>query len=86
MIPVLIRVDWRTVTKQLDLPRIMFHALRHSHASALIASGLDVVTVSRRLRHASPAITLNIYAHLFQKTDEAAARAIDSVLRTEIER
>jgi integrase-like protein len=30
------------------------HALRHSHASALIPTGQDVVTVSRRLGHASP--------------------------------
>ena len=36
----------------------MFHALRHSHASALIAAGIDIVTVSRRLGHGSPAITL----------------------------
>jgi integrase len=54
------------------LPPVTFHALRHSHASALIASGLDVLTVSRRLGHGSPAVTLTIYAHLFSKTDLAA--------------
>jgi hypothetical protein len=46
----------------------------------LIASGLDVLTVSRRLGHGSPVITLNTYAHLFAKTDTAAAAAIDKVL------
>ena len=51
------------------------------HASALIASGQDVVTVSRRLGHASPTITLSVYAHLFDKTDEAAADAIEAVLK-----
>ena len=63
------------------LPRVMLHALRHSHASALIASGQDVVTVSRRLGHASPTITLSVYAHLFHKTDEAAANAIEAILK-----
>ncbi|MGD0533586.1 MAG: tyrosine-type recombinase/integrase, partial [Methyloceanibacter sp.] len=60
---------------------VTLHALRHSHASALIASGQDVVTVSRRLGHASPTITLSVYAHLFDKTDEGAATAIQAVLK-----
>ena len=34
------------VCRRLGLPRVMFHALRHSHASALIAAGLDVVTMT----------------------------------------
>jgi integrase len=60
----------------------MFHALRHSHASALIAAGVDVVTVSRRLGHGSPTVTLTIYAHLFEKTDHTAASAIEATLRS----
>ncbi len=56
-----------------------FHSLRHSHASALIAAGLDVVAVSRRLGHASPALTLSVYAHLFTSKDSEAAEAIDRV-------
>jgi hypothetical protein len=35
------------------------HGLRHTHVSQLIAAGLDVLTISRRIGHASPAITLN---------------------------
>jgi len=60
---------------------VMFHALRHTHASALIASKQDVAQVSRRLGHGSPAVTLRIYAHLFNTLDSAAAIAIESVLR-----
>jgi len=55
------------------------HALRHTHASALIAGGIDVVTVSRRLGHSNPTITLGVYAHLFRETDSSAA-AIEKVL------
>ena len=78
--------DWRMAVKALKLPTVMFHALRHSHASALIAKGLDVLTVSRRLGHGSAAVTLNVYAHMFEKTDEQAAAAIDAALRTPPER
>ena len=58
----------------------MFHSLRHSHVSALIAAGLDVVAVSRRIGHASPAVTLAVYAPLFQTKDDAAA-AIKAAMR-----
>jgi integrase len=57
-----------------------FHALRHTHASALIAAGVDIVTVSRRLGHSSPVITLRAYSHLFHKADTTAAAAIAKVL------
>lgn len=67
---------WRRAVLALDLPQVMFHALRHSHASALIAAGLDVLTISRRLGHGSAAFTLNTYTHLFADKAEAAARAI----------
>ena len=71
---------WRRQTRTRKLPEVTFHALRHAHASALIAAGLDVVSVSRRLGHGSPAITLTVYSHLFQDTDDRAAAAIDGVL------
>jgi integrase len=59
-----------------------FHDLRHTHASALIAGGLDVVAISRRLGHASPVVTLSVYAHLFTRSDEGAAAAIEAAMRT----
>jgi integrase len=57
-----------------------FHSLRHTHASTLIAAGIDVLTISRRLGHGSPAITLSVYGHLF-KTDDRAAEAMERALR-----
>ncbi|RUU87743.1 site-specific integrase [Mesorhizobium sp. M7A.F.Ca.MR.176.00.0.0] len=63
-------------------PKVRFHDLRHTHASALIASGLDVVAISRRLGHASPVVTLSVYAHLFKRSDEGAAAAIEAAMRT----
>ncbi len=74
--------DWRRLVLKRKLPKVTFHALRHSHASALIAAGLDVVSVSRRLGHGSPTVTLNVYAHLFRHTDAAAAEAIENAMRT----
>jgi len=59
---------------------VSFHALRHTHASALIADGLNVVEVSRRMGHKNPIVTLNTYGHLFKRDDSAAARAIEKAM------
>ena len=74
-------VTWGTMISRAALPDVTFHACRHSHASALIPAGIDVVSVSRRLGHSSPVITLGTYAHLFQNTDTRAAEAIEKVLK-----
>ncbi|MDA1101767.1 MAG: site-specific integrase, partial [Proteobacteria bacterium] len=78
--PHLITNRWRRAVSNRKLRPVTFHALRHTHASALIGAGLDVVSVGTRLGHASPALTLNIYAHLFNNRDDEAAAAIDAVL------
>ena len=78
--------DWARFVKSRKPPSISFHGLRHSHASALIASGIDALTVSRRIGHASPVVTLGIYSHLFKETDKTAASAIEAALRTGDER
>lgn len=44
-----------------------FHDLRHSHASALIAAGMDIEQVSARLGHADVATTMRTYVHEFDK-------------------
>ncbi len=54
-----------------DRPRLRFHDLRHTFASLLIAQGNNVVFVSRQLGHASPDITLRVYAHLFDNAEHA---------------
>ena len=54
------------------------HGLRHTHASQLIAAGMDVLTISRRLGHANPTITLGVYGHLFSNTDARAAEIMEA--------
>jgi integrase len=71
---------WRLAMIALGLPRVGLHSLRHAHASALIAAKVDVLTISRRLGHATPAFTLAVYGHLFANTDAAAAAAIDGAM------
>jgi integrase len=71
---------WAKTVSTLKLPKVTFHALRHTHASQLIAAGLDVVAVSRRIGHSNPTVTLTVYAHLFGNTDERAVAAVEDAL------
>jgi integrase len=68
--------EWSVAMADAGL-NVTFHALRHTHASSLIAAGVDVLTISRRLGHASPTITLGVYGHLFTNTDEKAAEVME---------
>lgn len=60
-----------------------WHALRHYHASRLIAAGLSPVAVAARLGHADASETLATYSHLWETDDarmELAAEAIRATL------
>ena len=70
-------VAWADFAEAAGIPDVTFHALRHP-TSQLIDSGVDIVTVSKRLGHSKPDITLRIYAHLFRKDDSKAAAAINA--------
>jgi integrase len=44
-----------------------------------MAAGIDLLTISQRLGHASPAITLNVYGHLCDNADDKAAQAVEAM-------
>ena len=53
------------------------HDLRHTFASYMIASGADVRTVSDYLGHASPSMTLDIYADVDPEAKRQAVKYIE---------
>jgi integrase len=70
---------WARCAEDLGIPEVTYHALRHTHASQLIHAGVDIVTISKRLGHSKPDITLRVYAHLFANDDSKAAEAINAI-------
>ena len=60
-----------------DLKRIRLHDLRHTHATHLLAAGVNMKVVSERLGHATVGFTLDTYGHVLpgQQADAAAAVA-----------
>jgi integrase len=73
--------NWHRICRARGLPLVTFHALRHTHASALIREGVDILTISRRLGHSKASITLDVYGHLIGGADEAAALAIEKAMK-----
>jgi len=74
--------------RRLGLPKgASMHVLRHSHASLLLANGVDLATVSERLGHSSVRVTADTYSHAIRGRDRQAADRWDELMgRTSLER
>ena len=66
--------------KNMHLPFIPLHGLRHTSATLMISQNVDISTVSARLGHAQTSTTLDIYAHALEKLDVTASEALAQVL------
>ncbi len=72
--------DWlNKFSKRHDLPHINPHAFRHTMASILYFNGVDSISISKRLGHAQPSTTTNIYAHIIEEADKKNADVIADV-------
>jgi integrase len=67
----------KPIVKRAGLPERKFHCLRHTHASTLLARGRNIKEVSERLGHASPELTLRVYAHLMPGMGKETAKVLD---------
>lgn len=63
-----------------EFPRITPHDLRHTAASLAVSAGANVKAVQKMLGHKSAAMTLDVYADLFDRDAEAVADAHDERL------
>lgn len=70
---------YKKLYKQLDIPELKFHGLRHSFATRCIESKADYKTVSVLLGHSNISTTLNLYVH---PNKEQKKKTIDKMLRS----
>lgn len=69
---------WRRFTTKHNLRHIRFHELRHTSATLLINEGVHAKVISERLGHADISTTMNIYGHVLNEADQAAATHFDT--------
>jgi integrase len=70
---------YRKVVAKAGVRYLPIHALRHSHASMLIANGVPITAVSKRLGHSSPQVTLSVYAHALSDSEQSIADKLNSL-------
>lgn len=71
---------FRDFLQRNDLPAIHLHSLRHTNASLLIANGIDIKTVSKRLGHSNVQTTGVIYTHQIKSADTLASEQLGAIL------
>ena len=74
------RAAWAPLLKGAGLPALGVHVLRHGHATLLLGAGVPVHTVSARLGHSNPSITLSVYSHAFEADGKAVAERVQGLL------
>lgn len=71
-------------SKSTNASKIRFHELRHTHASILLSSKVDIVKVCARLGHANPKVTLGTYAHLLPEEQDEVADIFEESLNKKL--
>ena len=75
----------RNILSELNIHRqnFHFHSLRHSHVALLLANGIDIYAISKRLGHSNITTTSEDYAYLIdeykQTTDQRILNALESL-------
>lgn len=64
---------WKSIVTTAGIPYRNFHVLRHTHATQLLAEGVPIIEVSRRLGHARISHTLELYGHAIPNYDSKIA-------------
>lgn len=71
---------FRQLLKKADLSKIRFRDLRHTAASLMLNNGVDVFIASKRLGHAKPSITLDVYGHLLTSDQNGVGDKMDELV------
>jgi len=72
--------QFKNLLEVAGLPEIRFHDLRLTAISLMLNHGIPVIIVSRRLGHARPSITLDIYGHFIPSMQAEIAEKIDEII------
>ena len=78
------RTWFKTALVRAGLEPMTVHDLRHTAASLAVSAGANVKAVQRMLGHASAAMTLDVYADLFDDDLDAVADALDAAVQLSV--
>lgn len=67
-------------TKELGLPRLTAHGLRHTCATLMLAGGVQPKVAAERLKHADTRMFSNVYSHVTETMQREAASRLGEIL------
>lgn len=76
--------DANSLEGYIQLPKISFHDLRHTHATILLLHGENIKVISERLGHESVKITLDTYSHVLPTMEEHTSLLLENIFRDKI--
>jgi integrase len=72
---------WHPIREAAGIPdTFTFHDLRHTQASLLLYSGVDMKVIQARLGHSKYETTANLYTHLLQDAQAEATTKLDEMM------
>jgi integrase len=80
LLPQFVTKRFEQLVRKTNLQALTFHGLRHQHASLLIAQGVELAVVSKRLGHSSIAITSDLCSHLLRDANRHAGEAAEALV------
>ncbi len=75
-----VSVRFGKLVKRSGLPKLRFHGLRHTHATSLLAAGVNPKIVQERLGHYSAAFTLDAYSSVVEGLQREAAEGVAALV------
>jgi integrase len=77
--PRVLQYRFERMLERANLPKVGFHALRHSFATRCMELNVDVATISKLLGHSSAKLTLDIYTDSLLEHRRAAVNRLDQL-------
>jgi integrase len=66
--------------RTIGVPRIVFHGLRHGHATHALVAGVPITVVANRLGHSRSSFTADTYTRVLDEVDQQAADLVADVV------
>lgn len=81
LLPTTLASQFARLLKDVGLPQMRFHDLRHSAATLLLSMGVSMKVVQELLGHSNFSITANVYTHVLPSMQQEAMDKMDAFFR-----
>ncbi len=81
LLPTTLASQFARLLKDVGLPHMRFHDLRHSTATLLLSMGVSMKVVQELLGHSNFSITANVYTHVLPSMQQEAMDKMDAFLK-----